>query len=182
MQNVQRREHGAPASTGGSSPRRVRRRVPSDAGSFSRGAAGCAHIGVVRDATVLLDQRHDARQRPESQGVPVRFRPAFNARSTVRTSAVVSLSLRPARPARRKPGRRSSASMSCQRYTDCRWALTSRATSAWDRPARSNRTAANRRTFNHSKSRRTPPGLPMHRVYHNAQRIVTIVTILCKSQ
>src|SRR6516164_461638 len=94
-------------------------------------------------------------------------------------SEASSWGLRPARPALRNAEGPNSANCRCQRFTDCRWTPTRRATSASDSPLASRRAACRRRRSNALKSRFTPAGFPMP---ESIQENSTNVTISCNYQ
>ena len=101
--------------------------------------------------------------------------PRLRMRSNLLRSFVSSSGLRPARPAFRSADFPDSDTVFAQRYTDCRWTPSCRATSAWLRPRFSRRAASRRRSSRASKSRRTPAGFPMTETVAGMHRYVNYI-------
>ncbi len=97
--------------------------------------------------------------------------PCFNPDSIFFRSARLSRGLRPARPAFFSPDFPDSAICRDHRFTDWRCTPTRRATPDSDNPCFSSFAAFIRRFSNASKSRRTPAGFPMPRLYNIGNRM-----------
>ena len=108
--------------------------------------------------------------------------PCFNPDSIFFRSARLSRSLRPARPALFSPDFPDSAICGDPRFTDWRRTPARRATSDSDTPCFSSFAAFIRRFSNASKSRRTPAGFPMTRLYNIGNRMSLYYAIVNSSE